>query len=722
MPRRAPFLRWATLGAVLCAAVRVGIAQAPPGDANAKLLRQLYFQRDFGHAYRVGRGLVRTDTSTELRAWWIANMAKSGLVDDALAPADSLARIAPHSVWSTLARVLADAEVGSRHTAAVTLARQLVRRAPRQADFAWAYAYALVQDDQNRAAVTFVDSITHAGAPSAELLALEGQALARLGGGLHADSAAKARAATVLADGRRLDSANVDAYLYAGLDLSNGPGDTVAYALLRRAAMLAPYSSGVHHSYWAAARHLGTRADDSSAAEIARDAESIARGRPDDPGALYLAAAGFGIARRADQQQQIEDRLLREYPDSAEAEFVAIGRIQELSDSIGRRLVTDTARARKERRTALDAFIARPAHPVAWPFQSAYLDLFSDIAHDTAVSNGDVLRVVRGLIRYDTLNITLTKVAVPILLAERHADFPLAEKLAQPDDARLAARIASESLYVSAPDRAKALSQVRAMELDALGWVYFNEGRIADAEREISLARDLAPTYATAYSHLGRIAERRGKLPDAQGLYAQGYQYERDDLGGGHKNTDALQRLYTTQRGSADGFAAYVDTLIAQDRARRRSETLASRIADPKPMAAFALDRRGGGRVLSDSLRGKIAIVHFWGVWCGACVSEIDEVQKAYDHFKSDSTVVFLTIDAHDPDRRTAEDFMRARHLDFPVLFDDGYAEKTQVIAYPATWFVDREGRIAFTHDGASRLLVDEFTWRVEALRGGSGN
>jgi hypothetical protein len=37
---------------------------------------------------------------------------------------------------------------------------------------------------------------------------------------------------------------------------------------------------------------------------------------------------------------------------------------------------------------------------------------------------------------------------------------------------------------------------------------------------------------------------------------------------------------------------------------------------------------------------------------------------------------------------------------------------------FPTTWFVDREGKIAFVHEGASEEMYEEFVWRVEMLRG----
>jgi hypothetical protein len=51
------------------------------------------------------------------------------------------------------------------------------------------------------------------------------------------------------------------------------------------------------------------------------------------------------------------------------------------------------------------------------------------------------------------------------------------------------------------------------------------------------------------------------------------------------------------------------------------------------------------------------------------------------------------------------------------VLIDDGYLAKAGVFAFPTTWFLDREGRIAFDVEGWTKELVEEFSWRIEALR-----
>jgi hypothetical protein len=43
--------------------------------------------------------------------------------------------------------------------------------------------------------------------------------------------------------------------------------------------------------------------------------------------------------------------------------------------------------------------------------------------------------------------------------------------------------------------------------------------------------------------------------------------------------------------------------------------------------------------------------------------------------------------------------------------------EKTGIAAFPTTWFVDTRGRTAFVLADWSKRLVEEYSWRIEALR-----
>ena len=92
------------------------------------------------------------------------------------------------------------------------------------------------------------------------------------------------------------------------------------------------------------------------------------------------------------------------------------------------------------------------------------------------------------------------------------------------------------------------------------------------------------------------------------------------------------------------------------------------------------------------------------------------EFAKLAQRYVEDPAVLVLTIN-NDTDPNVVREWMAKREYRFPVLLDDGYARSASVTSYPTTWFIDRQGRIAFTKKGWSEQLEEEFAWRVEALR-----
>ncbi len=179
----------------------------------------------------------------------------------------------------------------------------------------------------------------------------------------------------------------------------------------------------------------------------------------------------------------------------------------------------------------------------------------------------------------------------------------------------------------------------------------------------------------------------------------------------------ALKAMYERRHGSADGYDKYVGDIRERDRAARREKILAARLAAPARPEAFTLKTLDGRPVSLDSLKGKIVVINFWGIWCGWCVKEMPDLQKLHEKYAADPDVAVLTID-NDDDPSDVPPWMKQRGFTFPVLFDDGYVRKVGVHAFPTTWFLDREGRKVFEKVGWSEKLLEEFGWRVEAIRG----
>lgn len=121
------------------------------------------------------------------------------------------------------------------------------------------------------------------------------------------------------------------------------------------------------------------------------------------------------------------------------------------------------------------------------------------------------------------------------------------------------------------------------------------------------------------------------------------------------------------------------------------------------------------GRPLSLSdLRGKVVLIDFWGVWCGACIAEMPALQRIRDKYRDQG---FVMIGMHTTqDGEQLAQFAREQKLSWPNAVD---ISKQTFAAYhtygcPTHYLVDRQGilRIANPHpyqleEQIQRLLAE---------------
>jgi Tfp pilus assembly protein PilF len=51
--------------------------------------------------------------------------------------------------------------------------------------------------------------------------------------------------------------------------------------------------------------------------------------------------------------------------------------------------------------------------------------------------------------------------------------------------------------------------------MDTVGWVYYNQGKFAEAERQFLVASELLPKEAAIQYHLGLVAQKQGRRAEA---------------------------------------------------------------------------------------------------------------------------------------------------------------------------------------------------------------
>jgi cytochrome c biogenesis protein CcmG, thiol:disulfide interchange protein DsbE len=100
------------------------------------------------------------------------------------------------------------------------------------------------------------------------------------------------------------------------------------------------------------------------------------------------------------------------------------------------------------------------------------------------------------------------------------------------------------------------------------------------------------------------------------------------------------------------------------------------------------------------TLRGYPVVVNKWASWCAPCRQEFPFFQRV--SVDLGRRVAFLGVDAQD-NAGDAREFLRDYPVSFPS-YEDPDQEVAQVfkghVAFPATAFYDRGGRLTFLHQG----------------------
>jgi peroxiredoxin len=105
----------------------------------------------------------------------------------------------------------------------------------------------------------------------------------------------------------------------------------------------------------------------------------------------------------------------------------------------------------------------------------------------------------------------------------------------------------------------------------------------------------------------------------------------------------------------------------------------------------------------SDQLAGDVAVLNFWGSWCGPCRVETPEFQEVYADVH-DRGVQFLGLNVKD-DQQLARAFLKRHDIRFPSMYDPKGEVALAFRDYPAnaipsTIVLDPQYRVAAVYTG----------------------
>ncbi len=131
--------------------------------------------------------------------------------------------------------------------------------------------------------------------------------------------------------------------------------------------------------------------------------------------------------------------------------------------------------------------------------------------------------------------------------------------------------------------------------------------------------------------------------------------------------------------------------------------------ANRRAAPAFQLVTQDGTKTQISDYRGKVLLLNFWATDCGGCVLEIPsfiELEKTYKD--KGFTVVGVSMDISYEDLKDANEawgrvrpFVAKHGMNYPIAMGDDAISKAYALnSFPATYLIDKSGKIAAAYVG----------------------
>ncbi len=133
----------------------------------------------------------------------------------------------------------------------------------------------------------------------------------------------------------------------------------------------------------------------------------------------------------------------------------------------------------------------------------------------------------------------------------------------------------------------------------------------------------------------------------------------------------------------------------------------------PPPIAMSDL---AGKKVDLEALGGKVVVVDFWASWCGPCRQEMPVLEALHRKYAEEGLVIVgINID-NNP--KKMNNFLKSTPVSFRIVHDPKItiAQKYEPSTMPSSYFIARDGKLRYVHEGFRKKDAPELEERIKAL------
>jgi len=125
---------------------------------------------------------------------------------------------------------------------------------------------------------------------------------------------------------------------------------------------------------------------------------------------------------------------------------------------------------------------------------------------------------------------------------------------------------------------------------------------------------------------------------------------------------------------------------------------------------------QSGKKVDLSELKGKVVLVDFWASWCGPCTQEMPVLEALHKKYAEQGLVIVgINIDRSP---KKMDNFLKDTPVSFRVVQDRklNVAAKYEPAMMPSSYFIARDGKLRYVHEGFDEKDTAAIENRIKAL------
>jgi len=130
----------------------------------------------------------------------------------------------------------------------------------------------------------------------------------------------------------------------------------------------------------------------------------------------------------------------------------------------------------------------------------------------------------------------------------------------------------------------------------------------------------------------------------------------------------------------------------------------------------FTLKTLDGEEITLSQFKGKVVLLDFWATWCGPCKESIPHLIQLYKSYReSGFELVGMNVDRGDVE--VVRRFVKAMDIPYPIVTaPEDMVRSYRVTGIPATFLIDKEGKIRDRMAGFNTTIAQQLTTKVADL------